>query len=43
MLIEAAEIETDEAENTFADVKDAWYKEYVLTAKNMGIAIEGQE
>ena len=37
MLIEAAEIETDEAENTFADVLDAWYKPYVLKAKNFGI------
>ena len=37
MLVEAAGIETDEAENTFADVKDAWYKPYVLKAKNFGI------
>jgi len=37
MLIEAAEIETDEAENTFADVLDAWYKPYVLKAKSFGI------
>ena len=37
MLIEAAELETDEAENTFADVKDMWYKPYVLKAKSFGI------
>ncbi len=37
MLVEAAVIEIDEAENTFADVKDAWYKPYVLKAKNFGI------
>jgi len=37
MLIEATEIETDVAENTFADVKDAWYKPYVLKAKSFGI------
>ena len=37
MLIEAADIEAEESENTFADVKDLWYKPYVLTAKNFGI------
>ncbi len=37
MLIEAAGIETEEAENTFADVKDLWYKPYVLKAKDFGI------
>ena len=37
MLIEASGIETIEAENTFADVADAWYKPYVLKAKNFGI------
>jgi len=38
MLIIAANVETNEAENTFDDVADnAWYKEYVLTAKAMGI------
>jgi len=38
MLIEATDIDTDEAENTFDDVvSDAWYKPYVLKAKNFGI------
>ena len=38
MLVEAAEIDTTEDENTFEDVNsDAWYKPYVLTAKNLGI------
>ena len=38
MLVEAAEIEAEEGVNTFADVKaDAWYKSYVLKAKNFGI------
>ena len=39
MLIEAADIESEEGENSFEDVKsDAWYKPYVLKAKNFGIA-----
>lgn len=39
MLVEAADIEAVEGENTFEDVKsDAWYKPYVLKAKNFGIA-----
>lgn len=38
MIIEAADIATDNAENTFADVNsDAWYANYVLTAKKLGI------
>ena len=38
MLIEAMDVETEEAENTFTDVKnDQWYKSYVLMAKNLGI------
>ncbi|MBR5518953.1 MAG: S-layer homology domain-containing protein [Clostridia bacterium] len=38
MLIEATGIETEECENTFEDVMlDAWYKPYVLKAKNFGI------
>ena len=38
MLIEAADIEALEDENVFADViADAWYKPYVLKAKNFGI------
>ncbi|MBQ7953569.1 MAG: S-layer homology domain-containing protein [Clostridia bacterium] len=37
MIIEAADIETVESENEFNDVLDAWYKPYVLTAKNFGI------
>ncbi len=38
MLIEAADIEAEEGENTFVDViSDAWYKPYVLKAKNFGI------
>ncbi len=37
MIIEATGIEAEEAENTFADVGDEWYKEYVLKAKNLGI------
>ena len=38
MLIEATDIETEEAENAFADVlSDAWYKPYVLKAKNFGM------
>ncbi len=38
MIIEAASIETDNAENTFEDVKpDSWYVNYVLTAKKLGI------
>ena len=37
MLFEAADVQVDEAENTFTDVADAWYKSYVLKAKNLGI------
>ena len=37
MLIEATGIETEETENVFVDVKDMWYKPYVLKAKNFGI------
>ncbi len=38
MLVEATDIETEEAENTFADVlSDEWYKPYVLKAKKFGI------
>lgn len=38
MIIEAADIATDNADNTFADVNsDAWYANYVLTAKKLGI------
>ncbi|MBR5517910.1 MAG: S-layer homology domain-containing protein [Clostridia bacterium] len=37
MLFEAADVQVDEAENTFTDVADAWYKSYVLKAKNFGI------
>jgi len=38
MLVEAADIESEESENIFADVNDeAWYKPYVLKAKNFGI------
>ena len=38
MLILAADVETEEAENTFDDVSDdAWYKEFVLMAKGLGI------
>ncbi len=34
MIIMAADIETDNGEKTFSDVSDdAWYKDYVLTAK----------
>jgi len=37
MLIEATDIEAEEGENNFSDVKDAWYKAYVLKAKSLGI------
>ena len=38
MLIEAADVEAEEGENVFADVpSEAWYKPYVLKAKNFGI------
>ena len=38
MLLAAAGIDTDNAENVFADVlSDGWYKDYVLTAKKLGI------
>ena len=37
MIIEATVIEAEEAENTFTDVADDWYKSYVLMAKNLGI------
>jgi len=38
MIIMAADIETDNGENTFSDISDdAWYKDYVLTAKKLGI------
>ncbi|MEE1043437.1 MAG: S-layer homology domain-containing protein [Clostridia bacterium] len=38
MLLVAVNAETEEAENTFTDVEDnAWYKEYVLKAKSLGI------
>ena len=38
MLMIASDVETDESDNTFADVlDDAWYKPYVLKAKNFGI------
>jgi len=37
MLIGAMSIETEEVENTFTDVADAWYKPYVLKAKGFGI------
>jgi len=38
MLIEAAEVDVAEGDNTFEDVSpDAWYKPYVLKAKNFGI------
>ena len=38
MLIEATGIETAESENTFEDVlSGAWYKPYVLKAKNLGV------
>ena len=38
MLVEAANIEAEEGENIFADVlADAWYKPYVLIAKNFGV------
>lgn len=37
MIIEATGIQTEEAENTFDDVADDWYKPYVLKAKNLGI------
>lgn len=38
MLLLAAEIDFEEAENTFTDVEDnAWYKLYVLSAKKLGI------
>ena len=38
MLVEAADIDAEEAENIFADVADdAWYTPYVLKAKNFGI------
>ena len=37
MLVEATDIEAEEGENNFVDVKDSWYKPYVLKAKNFGI------
>lgn len=38
MLIEATGIKISDTSNTFADVdNNAWYKDYVLTAKNSGI------
>ncbi len=37
MLIEASGIDAEETENSFADVKDMWYKPYVLKAKGFGI------
>ena len=38
MLMSAVAAETEEAENTFSDVaENAWYKEYVLKAKFLGI------
>ena len=38
MIIEASGLEAEEAKSTFADVDDnAWYKSYVLKAKNLGI------
>ena len=38
MLILATGIDAEEGENTFADVdENAWYKPYVLKAKNFGI------
>ena len=37
MIIEATGMDAETAENTFSDVEDAWYKEYVLKAKNLGI------
>lgn len=38
MLMLACGIDTEEGENTFDDVpEDAWYKPYVLKAKNFGI------
>jgi len=38
MILIAANVKSEETENTFDDVSDtAWYKEYVLTAKNLGI------
>ncbi len=37
MIIEATGTDAETAENTFSDVEDAWYKEYVLKAKNLGI------
>ena len=37
MLLEATDIEAVAAENTFADVADDWYTEYVLKAKALGI------
>ena len=38
MLLAAAGIDTNNAENVFADVlNDGWYKDYVLTAKKLGI------
>ena len=38
MLMTACEIDTRESENVFEDViEDAWYRPYVLKAKNMGI------
>ena len=37
MLLGATNIEAEECENTFADVADDWYTEYVLKAKTLGI------
>ena len=38
MLLVAMGTESEDAENTFADVaENAWYKPYVLTAKKLGI------
>lgn len=38
MLMVAANVETEEAENTFDDIsEDDWFKPYVLKAKNFGI------
>lgn len=38
MLLIAADVTTDNADNTFVDVDDnAWYTDYVLTAKKLGV------
>jgi len=38
MLLMSASVEADEAENTFVDIAEgAWYNEYVLKAKGLGI------